>query len=86
MVLRFLILFLIIFLVEFYAYQALRTVVKSKLFLNIYLITSVLTIAYIIYSFSQFDRKIGQTSQSMYTTALMLMVYIPKEGAKELID
>ena len=78
MVLRFLILFLIIFLVEFYAYQALRTAVKSKLFLNIYLITSVLTIAYIIYSFSQFDRKIGQTSQSMYTTALMLMVYIPK--------
>lgn len=78
MVLRFLILFLIIFLVEFYAFQALRTVVKSKLFLNIYLITSVLTIAYIIYSFSQFDRKIGQTSQSMYTTALMLMVYIPK--------
>jgi len=78
MVLRFLILFLIIFLVEFYAFQALRTVVKSKLFLNIYLIISVLTIAYIIYSFSQFDRKIGQTSQSMYTTALMLMVYIPK--------
>jgi predicted MPP superfamily phosphohydrolase len=78
MVLRFLILILIIFLVEFYAYQALRTAVKSKLFLNIYLITSVLTIAYIIYSFSQFDRKIGQTSQSMYTTALMLMVYIPK--------
>lgn len=78
MVFRFLILFLIIFLVEFYAYQALRTAVKSKLFLNIYLIISVLTIAYIIYSFSQFDRRIGQTSQSMYTTALMLMVYIPK--------
>jgi len=78
MVLRFLILILIIFLVEFYAYQALRTVVKSKLFLNIYQIISVLTIAYIIYSFSQFDRRIGQTSQSMYTMALMLMVYIPK--------
>ncbi len=78
MVLRFLILFLIIFLVEFYAYQALITAVKSKLFLNIYLTISVLTIAYIIYSFSQFDRRVGQTSQSMYTTALMLMVYIPK--------
>ena len=78
MVLRFLILFLIIFLVEFYAYQALITTVKSKLFLNIYLTISVLTIAYIIYSFSQFDRRVGQTSQSMYTTALMLMVYIPK--------
>ena len=78
MILRFLIVFLIVFLVEFYAYQALRTVVRPKLFLNIYLVITVLTLAYIVYSFSQFDRTIGQTSQSMHTTALMLLVYIPK--------
>ena len=78
MILRFLIVFLIVFLVEFYAYQALRTVVRPKLFLNIYLVITVLTLAYIVYSFSQFDRTIGQTSQSMHTTALMLLIYIPK--------
>ena len=78
MVLRLLILLLILFIIELYAYQAFRTVVKAKPILISYQIISALVLVYIIYSFMQFDRKIGQTSHSMQTTGLLLMVYLPK--------
>ena len=78
MVLRLLILFMVLFVIELYAYQALRTVVKAKPVLVSYLIISALILAFIIYSFTQFDRKIGQTNQTMQTMDLVLMVYLPK--------
>lgn len=78
MVLRLLILFMVLFVIELYAYQALRTVVKAKPVLVSYLIISALILAFIIYSFTQFDRKIGQTNQTMQTMGLVLMVYLPK--------
>jgi predicted MPP superfamily phosphohydrolase len=75
---RLLIPLVLLFVIEFYAYQALRTVVKAKPVLISYLVVSALILAYIIYSFTQFDRKIGQTPQTMQTMGLLLMVYLPK--------
>ncbi|GAA3727575.1 metallophosphoesterase [Flavobacterium ginsengisoli] len=39
---------------------------------------SLLILIFIIYSFSQVDRSVGQTKQFMFTTGLMLTVYVPK--------
>ena len=39
---------------------------------------SLLILIFIIYSFSQVDRSVGQTRQFMFTTGLMLTVYVPK--------
>jgi predicted MPP superfamily phosphohydrolase len=78
MVIRILLLFFILFIVELYAYQALRTLVKLKWALVSYQIISVLLLAFIIYSFSKFDRSVGQTQQSMLTMGLILLIYIPK--------
>ncbi len=78
MILRLFILFLVLFIVELYAYQALKTVVKSKPFLVSYLIISALLLAFIVYSFTQFDRSVGQTSQTMRTMGLLLLIYLPK--------
>ncbi|HQZ25966.1 MAG TPA: metallophosphoesterase [Flavobacterium sp.] len=78
MVIRLLIVFFVLFVIEFYAFQALRTVVKSRSFLVTYQIISALILVYIVYSFTQFDRKIGQTPQTMQTMGLILMVYLPK--------
>jgi hypothetical protein len=78
MVLRIFILFLVLFVVELYVYQALKTVVKSKSFLVSYLIISALLLAFIVYSFTQFDRSVGQTGQSMRAMGLILLIYIPK--------
>jgi uncharacterized protein len=78
MVIRILLLFSALFIVEIYAYQVLRTLVKSKFALVSYQITSVLVLAFIIYSSTKFDRSIGQTQLSMLTMGLVLLVYIPK--------
>jgi uncharacterized protein len=78
MFLRLLILCLVLFVIELYAYQAVRVVVKAKSILTSYQIISALLLAYIVYSFTQFDRKIGQTPQTMQTMGLLLMVFLPK--------
>ena len=78
MILRLLILFLVLFVVELYAYQALKTLVKAKSILVSYQIISALLLAFIVYSFTQFDRSVGQTSQTMRTMGLLLLIYLPK--------
>lgn len=78
MFLRILILFLVLFVIEIYAYQAFKTVVKPKFFLVSYQVISALLLAFIIFSFTQFDSRVGQTNQTMQTMGLILMVYLPK--------
>lgn len=78
MILRILLLCIVLLIIELYAYQALRTLVKSKGFLISYLITSAFLLLFIVYSFTQFDRRIGQTSKTMQTMGLLLIIYIPK--------
>jgi predicted MPP superfamily phosphohydrolase len=78
MILRIVLLFLFLFVVEIYAYQVVRTLVKTKAVLVSYQIISALLLVFIVYSFTQFDRSIGQTSQTMRTMGLLLLVYLPK--------
>ncbi|WP_291097030.1 MULTISPECIES: metallophosphoesterase [unclassified Flavobacterium] len=78
MIIRILMLCLVLFLVELYAFQALRTLITAKWILVSYQIISVLLLVFIIYSFMQFDRSVGQTKQSMLTMGLVLLIYIPK--------
>ncbi|RXM45953.1 metallophosphoesterase [Flavobacterium sp. YO12] len=78
MILRFVILCALFLLIEFYSYQAFRTLIKLRWVLTAYQIISALLLVFIIYSFSQVDRSVGQTKQFMFTTGLMLLVYVPK--------
>ncbi|SHF84527.1 metallophosphoesterase [Flavobacterium defluvii] len=78
MILRFVILCALFLFIEFYSYQAFRTLIKLRWVLISYQIISVLLLVFIIYSFTQFDRSVGQTKQFMFTTGLMLLVYVPK--------
>ncbi len=78
MMVRFLILSLVLIVVEFFAFQAFRTLVKTRWILISYQIISIALLVFIVYSFMQFDRSVGQTKQSMLTTGLMLLVYVPK--------
>jgi predicted MPP superfamily phosphohydrolase len=78
MIVRFVILCALFLFIEIYSYQALRTLIKLRWVLVSYQIISVLILIFIIYSFSQIDRSVGQTKQFMFTTGLMLMVYVPK--------
>lgn len=78
MILRILLLCFVLLIIELYAFQALRTLIKVKWVLFSYQIISLLLLVFIIYSFMQFDRSVGQTKMTMFTMGLVLLVYVPK--------
>ena len=78
MILRFVILCALFLFIEFYSYQAFRTLIRLRWVLISYQIISLLLLVFIVYSFTQFDRSVGQTKQTMFTMGLMLLVYVPK--------
>ncbi|WP_367755438.1 metallophosphoesterase [Flavobacterium sp. WC2430] len=78
MVFRILLLGLILLIIEIYAFQAFRTLVKLKWILISYQVISVLVLLFILYSFTKFDSSVGQTKQTMFTMGLLLIVYVPK--------
>jgi len=78
MLLRWLFLLIIVFALEIYAFQAFKTVSKIKWVHWSYVLISISAFIYIVYSFTQFDRSIGQTKQTLFTFGLLLLVYIPK--------
>lgn len=73
-------LFFIVFLfvIELYAFQAFKTILKDKWFLIGYAVLSLAILIYIVYGFMNFDRSVGQTKQTMFVMGLMLVVYVPK--------
>ncbi|KAF2512502.1 metallophosphoesterase [Flavobacterium foetidum] len=78
MILRLAILCALILFVEYYSYQAFKALFKIKWVVIGYLIISLFLLTFIVYSFMQFDRSVGQTKQTMFTMGLTLLVYVPK--------
>ncbi|MGC4041083.1 MAG: metallophosphoesterase [Flavobacterium sp.] len=78
MAFRFLILFIIIGIVELYAFQAIKTLTRSKWILLAYIIVSAAAILFIVYEFMKFDRSVGQTKISLITFGVLLLVLLPK--------
>lgn len=70
--------FIFVFLIEWYVFQAVKTITKYKYIHYSYLIITVLFIVYIIYAFSQFDRSVGQNSQTLFTLGLLITISVPK--------
>jgi uncharacterized protein len=75
---RLLIFFIVIAIVELYAFQAVKTITKIKWIQITYVIISIVAIGFIFYQFTKFDRRIGQTPMTMITLGLVLLVLIPK--------
>jgi uncharacterized protein len=70
--------FFILFVIEIYSYQAVKTLANNSKITSIYLVVSAIIFAFLLYSFLSFDRKVGQTIFTMYTLALLMLVYFPK--------
>jgi predicted MPP superfamily phosphohydrolase len=68
----------IIAIIEFYSFQAFRTVTKVKWILTVYQLLSFAVIVFILYQFTKFDRSVGQTKQTLFTLGLLLLVLVPK--------
>jgi predicted MPP superfamily phosphohydrolase len=75
---RWIILFVIIAIIEIYAFQAVKTFTKVRWVKLTYIIISVLAVAFVFYGFSKFDRGVGQTQMFMMTIGVMLLVIVPK--------
>ena len=73
-----LVLLAVLLFFEFYAYQAIKTLLKSKILLNGYKIFSLIWIIIVLYGFNQFDRSKGQTIGNMYTVGVLLVFLVPK--------
>lgn len=65
-------------LVELYAFQAFKTITRAKWILIPYQLISLAIIIFVIYSFTQFDRTVGQNRQSLITIGLVLLTFLPK--------
>lgn len=78
MLFRFLFIAFLFVLIEVYAYQAFKTLLKAKWALLTYQGLSLFIFVFIVYSFTQFDRSVGQTRYTLFTLGLMLLVYLPK--------
>lgn len=75
---RWIIFLFFIAIIEIYAFQTIKTTVRFRWLLWAYQIVSLLVIIYIVYSFTQFDRSVGQNKHTLFTMGLLLLVYIPK--------
>ena len=78
MAFRLIILFVIIAIVELYAFQVIKTVSRSKWILIVYAVISVAAIVFITYELMKFDRSVGQTKATLITLGLLLLVLLPK--------
>jgi predicted MPP superfamily phosphohydrolase len=69
---------IILLIVEFYSFQAIKTITKNKWVLGIYLVVSLAAMLFIVYSFMNFDRGKGQNRATLFVIGLALLTYIPK--------
>ncbi|MEO8234854.1 MAG: metallophosphoesterase [Flavobacterium sp.] len=78
MILRLLFITVLLLFIEFYAFQAIKSLIKIKWILISYQVISLLVFVFLLYSFTKFDRSVGQTRQTLFTMGLFLLVFIPK--------
>jgi predicted MPP superfamily phosphohydrolase len=75
---RWIIFLVFVIILEIYAFQAFRMLIKSKWFFIFYYVTSAIALTYIVYQLYHFDRSVGQTPKTMMTMGLLLLLYVPK--------
>lgn len=75
---RFILFFAVLFLIDLYTFQAIKTLVKQRFWLVLYACITVVIIIFIVYRMNQFDRRIGQTQQTLFTMGVFVLFYVPK--------
>ena len=78
LMIRWIVFLVFVIILEIYAFQAFKTLIKSKWFFVFYYVTSAIALFYIVYQLYHFDRSVGQTPQTMLTFGLLLLLYVPK--------
>lgn len=75
---RWILFFVFVALIEIYAFQTVKTVFRVRWVQYAYIAISLFILLYIVYQFTQFDRSIGQNKSTLFTLGLLLITYLPK--------
>jgi predicted MPP superfamily phosphohydrolase len=78
MVLRLVIFISILIGIDFYGYQAIKTITKNPYIHVIYWILSVGVLGYLLYSIINYDRSVGPTKESLRAAGIFLLFFTPK--------
>ncbi|MBP2832537.1 metallophosphoesterase [Aquimarina sp. U1-2] len=75
---RWLIPIILYLLLEFYAFQAIKTLSKNQIIHLGYIVLSILVLSYVLYIFANYDRSVGPTKYTLRASGLMLLSIVPK--------
>src|SRR6187402_3276731 len=64
--------------VEIYSFQAFKTIIDKDWVLLFYKILNAALFAFILFTFLNFDRSVGQTPKTLFASGLLLLIYLPK--------
>ena len=76
--LRWILPFIFLFLIDWYVFQAIKTVFKSKTILYAYIVITLGVLIYLVYFFSTISRGNGQNFTTLYSMGLFILFYVPK--------
>src|SRR6478752_10293014 len=68
----------LVFFLEIYSFQAFKTIIDKDWALLFYKILNVALFAFIVFTFLNFDRSVGQTPRTLFASGLLLIIYVPK--------
>ena len=75
---RFIFFFSILILIDFYAFQAIKTVIKFNYGLVFYVLISILILVYLAFSIYNYDSSKGPSQESLRAAGFFLLFYVPK--------
>ena len=75
---RWIFVIIVILLIEFYAFQAIRTLTKNSVIQVLHVVVTTVILGYVIYTFASYDRSVGPTKYTLRATALFLLSFVPK--------
>jgi len=68
----------ILSILDFYAFQAIKTLTRSQWIQWAYIVLSLGILGYLVYSFMTYDRSVGPTKESLRVAGLFLLFFVPK--------
>lgn len=75
---RWIIVLVVALAIEFYAFQAIKNAFRIKWVAYGYEIISVISLLFVVWTFTQFDRHVGQTKLTLYSASIFLILTVPK--------
>ncbi len=68
----------ILLVLDFYVFQAVKTLTKNPYIQWLYILVSLFILGYMVYAIVSYDRSVGPTKQSLGAAGIFLLFFVPK--------